>query len=105
MTHPPQSRYDDLMPAEWEPWEKKVLATFLDGERIVRLPARWKKRIVILRWLVEKLDPKRRYPHAELNGILARFHPDVATIRREFIVYGLMDRKSDVYWRTDGPTA
>jgi hypothetical protein len=84
---------------EPQQWEEKVLRTFLDGERIVRLPAKWKKRMVILRWLVEKLDPDRRYPHGELNRILARFHPDVATIRREFIVYGLMDRKDDVYWR------
>lgn len=58
--------------------------------------------MVVLRWLVEKLEADCRYPQAELNRILARHHPDVATIRREFIVYGLMDRKDSVYWRVDG---
>ena len=90
------------MTPERADWEKKVLDNFLDGERIRRLPARWKKRMVILQWLVEKFDPDRRYPQAELNRILAQHHPDVATVRREFIVYGLMDRKDSVYWRVDG---
>jgi len=87
------------MAVEWADWEQKVLGNFLDGERIVRLPAKWKKRMVILRWLVEKFERDRRYPQAELNEILARHHPDVATIRREFIVYGFMDRRNSVYWR------
>jgi len=87
----------------WEPWERKVLEIFLDGERIIRLPARWKKRMVILRWLVEEFEHDRRYAQAELNAILARHHPDVATIRREFIVYGLMDRENGVYWRAAPP--
>jgi len=81
----------------------KVLGSFLDGEHLTRLPARLKKRMVILRWLLEKFDRDRRYPQSELNGILARHHPDVAQIRREFIVYGLMDREKSVYWRIDPP--
>jgi len=89
------------MSTEPTDWEKKVLASFLDGERIVRLPARWKKRMVVLRWLVERFERDRRYPQAEINRILARHHPDTATVRREFIVYGLMDRKDSVYWRID----
>jgi hypothetical protein len=82
-------------------WEEKVLANFLEGERLKRLPARWKKRMVVLRWLAEEFEPRRRYTQAELNRILSRHHPDTATIRREFIVYGLMDRKDSVYWRVD----
>ena len=87
------------MSTEWEAWEQKVLDMFLDGDRIRQLPARLKKRMVILRWLVGKLDPDRRYTHAEINTFLAQFHPDTAAVRREFIVHGLMSRQSDVYWR------
>jgi len=89
------------MSTEWEPWEEKVLASFLDGERLTRLPARLKKRMVILRWLLERFERDRRYPQSELNRILAQHHPDVAQIRRELIVYGLMDRKESIYWRID----
>ena len=84
--------------------EEKILRTFVVNGRLTRLPARWKKRMVIYRWLVGRLDPNRRYPEQELNGFLRQFHPDVATIRREFVVYGLMDRKDGVYWRIDTPT-
>jgi hypothetical protein len=89
------------MSSERSEWEEKVLANFLDGERLKRLPARWKKRMVVLRWLAEKLESGRKYPQEELNRILASYHPDVALIRREFVVYGLMDRKDGVYWRID----
>jgi len=91
------------MSIERTAWEEKVLANFLVGERLKRLPARWKKRMVVLRWLVEEFEPDRRYPQSEVNRILARHHPDVALIRREFVVYGLMDRKDGVYWRIGEP--
>jgi len=87
------------MSTEWEPWEQKVLDTFLEGERIRQLPAKLKKRMVLLRWLVDQLDADRRYSHAELNRFLARFHPDTASIRREFIVHGMMSRDQEAYWR------
>lgn len=89
----------------WSDWERKVLSTFIYEGRISRLPARLKKRMVVLRWLVTQFEPDRRYPHAELNAFLARYHPDTATIRREFIVHGLMQRADDVYWRTDPPAS
>ena len=37
------------MTVHWEHWERKVLDTFLDGERLVRIPAKRKKRDVVLR--------------------------------------------------------
>ena len=87
------------MSTEWADWEQEILVNFLDGERIVRLPAKRKKRLVVLRWLVDKFEPERHYSQTELNRTLAQHHPDTATIRREFIVYGFMDRESSVYWR------
>jgi len=87
------------MSTDWEPWEQKVLETFLEGDRIRQLPARLKKRMVILRLLVGKLEPDRRYTHAEINAFLSAFHPDTASIRREFIVHGLMSRDQEAYWR------
>jgi len=89
------------MTTRWTLEEKKVLDNFLDGERIVRLPARQKKRLVILRWLLEQFERGRRYPQAELNALIRPHHPDVAQIRREWFEFGMMDRKDDVYWRID----
>jgi hypothetical protein len=82
-----------------EGWERKVLGTFLDGERLTKIPDVRKKRDVVLRWLAEKFERGRRYPEREVNDILRRHHPDVATLRRELIGVRLMQRESGVYWR------
>ncbi|HWI64764.1 MAG TPA: metalloregulator ArsR/SmtB family transcription factor [Symbiobacteriaceae bacterium] len=87
-------------------WERKVLQTFLgpDG-RLKEIPAQRKKRDVILKRLVEEFERGKRYHESEVNEVLRRFHDDVATIRREFIMTKLMQRENNVYWRTTGEPA
>jgi hypothetical protein len=80
-------------------WERKVLRTFLKGGRLDKIPDTRKKRDVILRWLVSRFDEGRRYPEREVNEIIQRHHPDSATLRRELIGAGLMQREAGVYWR------
>ncbi len=80
--------------------EQRILAAFFRNGRLVRLPAKWKKRMVILQHLVRAFSPERSYREADVNTILSRYHPDVATIRREFVVFGLMTRERGVYRRT-----
>jgi hypothetical protein len=84
---------------EGDVWAQKVLRDFLDGERLREIPAQRKKRAVILRWLVERFEPERRYPERELNETIKRHHEDAATLRRELIGAGLMQREGGVYWR------
>jgi hypothetical protein len=87
---------DDL---EGEAWERKVLRDFFEGERLKEIPASRKKRLVVLRWLVARFEPERPYPEVEVNAVLKRHHPDAATLRREFIGYGLMTRDDGIYRR------
>lgn len=87
--------------AEGENWELKVLRTFFDGDTLTRIPASRKKRDVVLKWLVDRFEPGVRYPEAKVNEILKRHHPDSATLRREFIMTGMMERAKGVYWRAD----
>jgi hypothetical protein len=94
-----------LAPSEAGPtWERKVLQAFFgpDG-RLKEIPAQRKKRDVVLRRLVEEFERGRTYPEAEVNEILRRFHEDVATLRREFIMTKLMQRENGLYWRTSAP--
>jgi len=87
---PAGERYDD--------W---VLANFVDaGGRLIRIPAQHKKRLAVLRWLVEEFQPGRRYAEDEVNRIISRRHPDFATLRRYMVDEELMQRRSGVYWRT-----
>lgn len=82
-------------------WEQKVLRAFVDGERLKELPAKEKKLLVILRWLLEKFEPGVRYHESEVNEIIKRHHPDAASLRRAFVEYKLMTRENNVYWRVD----
>lgn len=87
------------MTMHWTEWEEKVLRTFLDGDRLRQIPARWKKREVILRWLIERFEPGVAYSEHEVNRILQAHHPDSATLRREFVVHGFMERTRSTYRR------
>ena len=82
-----------------EAWEEKVLKNYLDGDRIKELPASRKKRLVILIWLGEKFESEVTYTERQVNEIIARHHPDYATLRRELIGYKLMEREKGLYER------
>ncbi len=82
-----------------EDWETKVLKSFVEADRIIDIPASRKKRLVLLKWLVQKFEPDRDYPEKELNTLIKRHHPDTATLRREFIGYRLMTRENGIYRR------
>lgn len=82
-------------------WEDKVLASFVDAQGALSgLPASRRKRWIVLSWLADQFEEGRRYREAEVNAIIQRRHWDCATLRRELIGAGLMDRKAGVYWRT-----
>ena len=92
------------MATEWTDWEKKVLDIFLGEERLIQIPAKRKKRDVILRWLLQDFEPGVEYPEPEVNRILRRYHPDCATLRRELFESGYLHRRGGggAYWRTKG---
>jgi DNA-binding transcriptional ArsR family regulator len=83
-----------------QPWEDKVLATFVDAEgKLASIPASRRKRVIVLKWLAGQFEEDRRYREAEVNETLQRRHWDCATLRRELIGYGMMAREAGVYWR------
>ena len=82
-------------------WEEKVLASFVaEGGALTQIPASRRKRSIVLKWLAEQFEEGRRYKEAEVNQILQRRHWDCATLRRELVGAGMMDREAGIYWRT-----
>ena len=78
-----------------------VLENFVDSAgRLLSIPVQRKKRMAVLRWLVEDFQPGRLYPEAEVNRIVTRRHPDFAALRRYLIDEEFMQRRHSVYWRT-----
>jgi hypothetical protein len=87
--------------AKADDYQARVLENFLDAEqRLVTNPAQRKKRLAILRWLVEDFQPGRSYSEAAVNRIISRRHPDFATRRRYLVDEELMQRSRGIYWRT-----
>jgi hypothetical protein len=82
-----------------EPWEERVLSIFMEGGRLKQVPARRKKRLVVLRWLADHFRPAERYTEAQVNEILRRYHEDPAYLRRLMVDEELMQRHAGLYWR------
>ena len=81
-------------------YDQKVIADYsLPGGRLKILPAQYKKLEVILRHIVKDFEADRRYDEVQVNEILARYHEDTATLRRELIGARLMARERGEYWR------
>ena len=80
-------------------YERKVLRAFTEGSKLLQIPASRKKRLVILHWLLQDFEQRRKYAEKEVNELLLQHHWDSATLRREFIANGLMARERGVYWR------
>ena len=84
---------------EADAYTKKVLRTFFKRGRLVQIPAQLKKRLVVLRHIVQEFEPERRYSEQEVNQMLVDYHEDVASLRRGMIELGLMQREKGMYWR------
>jgi DNA-binding HxlR family transcriptional regulator len=82
-------------------YDNKVLKDYVrrDGS-LKTIPAQQKKLEAVLRHLVKSFKVENRYSEKQVNKILSGFHEDTATLRRELVGYGLIQRKNNEYWRT-----
>jgi hypothetical protein len=79
--------------------EQRILNNFIVNGRLTKIPQMEKKRVIILRWLADKLEVDRRYQEKEINAFLKLYHEDYATLRREMINSRILARENGVYWR------
>jgi hypothetical protein len=91
---PPAAVPDDPL------YEAKTLRAFIRGDRLVRIPARERKRGVILRFLLERVFPDLEPIHErDVNMRLALWNPDVSSLRRFLVDGRLVSRAGMVYRR------
>lgn len=85
-------------------YDRKVVNDYsrTDGS-LKTLPAQRKKLEAVLRYVVKSFEPGQHYSEKQVNQILARFHADTASLRRELVGYGLMQREGGGgdYWRVE----
>jgi hypothetical protein len=89
--------------------EEKVIRAFIRDGRLTSIPAKPRKRDLLLPYLLDQCFPEdRAYEEREVNQRLALLHPDVSALRRHLVDGGLMTRDAGIYRRTapivtDGP--
>ncbi|OKL51207.1 DUF2087 domain-containing protein [Buchananella hordeovulneris] len=77
-------------------WDKTV-ATFLRDDRLPHLPAKRRARVVVLIELLDLFNPGVVYSEREVSQLLAQVHDDFASLRRELVDYGLLQRADGHY--------
>ena len=85
-------------------YEQKVIRDFLSPDGWLKtIPAQRKKLLIVLRHIANDFQPGTRYSEKKVNEILARYHEDTASLRRELVGSGLMGREGGggEYWRNN----
>ena len=93
---------DDRFAITEEENEAILAAYFKQGLHgpLDRYPLKEKKRVAILRHILQSFDAHKKYTEKEVNAIIRPFYDDYVIIRRHLIEYGFMDRTRDgsAYW-------
>ena len=78
----------------------KVIATYFRDGRLTNMPARQKRKLMILRHIAETFAADTQYSEPEVNDKLAGFFSDYVSLRRYLIEYGFLERTRDGsrYW-------
>ncbi|MFC5380584.1 DUF2087 domain-containing protein [Aquipuribacter nitratireducens] len=98
----------DAQPARWAARQDDrtrgpVLRSFFDADgRLVQIPAKHTKRLLVLDVLAQEFEPGRRYTETDVNNRLRAYHDDVAALRRYLVENLFLARDAGWYWRTGG---
>ena len=85
----------------WSAEDQQVLREHTLGRKLIRLPAKQKKTLVIIRWLATLFEPERFYTEAEVNAVLkAVYAEDYVSLRRDLVDMGYLrrERGGGKYW-------
>lgn len=82
-------------------YRQRVIDAFFEYGRLKSIPAQRKKKRIVLEEIARAFEPGRVYTEREVNIMIADFHDDFCTIRRDLIGESLLARENGQYWRTD----
>jgi len=80
-------------------YRRKVINAFFEYGKLKSIPAQRKKERIVLEEIAKVFEPGREYTEREVNIIIADFHDDFCTIRRDRVGEGLLAREGSIYRR------
>ncbi len=89
----------DLQPRRDAEYRQKVIDSFFEYGRLKTIPAQRKKEQIVLEVIVQAFAYDRLYSEREVNILLADYHDDFCTLRRDLVGEGLLARDTRGYWR------
>ena len=90
---------EEILNEREEKYKKKIIDSFFKYDKLIEIPVQKKKRQIVLEKIVEAFEKDKEYTEKEINLIIADFHDDFCTIRRDLIGFGLMERNNGIYKR------
>jgi len=80
-----------------EQYKKNVINAFFEYGKLKSIPVQQKKRKIVLEEIAKQFEPDRTYTEREVNIIIADFHDDFCTIRREMVAFNIFERENNIY--------
>ena len=80
-----------------EKYRKKVISSFFEYGKLKSIPAQRKKERIVLEEIAKAFDSNRIYSEREINIIIADYHDDFCTIRRDMISENILVRENATY--------
>lgn len=80
-------------------YRQRVIDAFFEYGRLKAIPAQRKKERIVLEVIAQAFEFDRVYTEREVNIIIADFHDDFCTLRRDMIGERLLARDTGGYWR------
>lgn len=93
-----------------QPWKpgldpretERVLRAFTRDGRIVSMPAKWSRKLVLMDVVAQSFEPGLVYDEADVNFVLRDWYDDYAALRRYLVDAGMLSREDGRYWRSGG---
>lgn len=80
-------------------YRQRVIDAFFEYGKLKSIPTQLKKERIVLEVIAEAFEFDRMYTEREVNIIIADFHDDFCTIRRDMVSERLLGRNGMEYWR------
>lgn len=80
-------------------YRQRVIDTFFEYGKLKSIPAQQKKERIVLEVIAQAFEYDQMYSEREVNIIIADFHDDFCTIRRDMVGEHLLERDAEGYRR------